>query len=111
MTEPVFTRVTSYGRPVLKGLDGSLWQHNCGIIENVDLLDAYGGTQPWGRPCVCGGNRGQETWRPLYAYTGPTCDQCAGNGWVPISGKVDGAPCGYDTVTECTACAGMGWGI
>lgn len=58
---------------------------------------------------MCGGNNGQETWRPLYAYTGPVCDQCAGNGRVPISGKVDGAATGYDTVTFCTACNGMGW--
>ncbi len=43
------------------------------------------------------------TWGPLTDAT-ERCDECQGAGWVRIAGRVDGAPSGYETVTECTAC-------
>ncbi len=99
--------MVSYGKPVFRGAEGSLWQHDCGFITAVDLM-ADDPRQPWERGCgSCHGSRPND-WRPLFAYTGPWCDQCDGNGWVPISGKIHGAICGYDTVTECSACDGSG---
>lgn len=103
-----FARVTSYGQPVTKGFTGSYWRHACGNMTAVDLLADP--VQPWDRECAGCRSRGRNGWRILLTYSGPYCDQCDGNGWVPISGKNDGAAVGYDTVTECTACDGMGWG-
>lgn len=37
-----------------------------------------------------------------------TCPWCGGLGWVRIAGKAPGAPCGYITATECTACNAEG---
>lgn len=105
----LFERAGSYGEAVFAGPGyGPLWRHACGRIAWVDLLADEDPGQPWEQECKgCQGRR-REDWVPLFAYTGPLCDQCQGNGWVPISGKVDGAPSGYDTVTECTACGGSG---
>jgi hypothetical protein len=112
-----FARVTTYGQPVFTGPGpGPLWRHQCGQLTAVDLMgEGSEQLQPWQYPCGgCGvkdpwkppGN--VEGWLPLLAFTGPLCDQCQGNGWVPISGKVQGAVCGFDTVTECTACESTG---
>jgi hypothetical protein len=101
-----FERVVNYGKPMFRGLNGSVWQHRCGNIMTVELIDRV--EVPWLFECAGCRGRGSDGWYPLYAYTGPLCDQCHGNGWVPISGKNDGALCGYDTVTECTACGATG---
>lgn len=108
MSAPAFKRTASYGEPVIRGMVGPLWRHVCGNITSVDILGGGRLGQPWEHECSGCRGRHREDWRPLHVYTGPLCDQCQGNGWVPISGKVDGAFCGYDTVTECTACAGTG---
>ncbi|GAA2623639.1 hypothetical protein GCM10010399_63620 [Dactylosporangium fulvum] len=104
-----FERSTSYGEAVSAGPGyGPLWRHECGNIAWVDLLADDGPRQPWESECAgCRGLR-REYWLPLFVYNGPLCDQCQGNGWVPISGKVAGAPAGFDTVTECTACDATG---
>lgn len=107
MTASLFERIT-YGKPLYAGLTGPAWQHRCGNVVDVDLLDDDHLIFPWDRKCVGCQWHGRDGWRPLFTFTGPCCDQCHGNGWVPISGKVDGAMCGYDTVTECTACGGTG---
>jgi hypothetical protein len=109
-------RVSSYGQPVFQGLTGPLWRHACGHLTSVDLLaDGDAQLQPWQRPCEgCGVRDGWipygncDGWLPLLTYTGPLCDQCQGNGWVPIAGKVNSAPYGFVTVTECTACEASG---
>jgi hypothetical protein len=101
-----FVRVASYGQPVFRGLTGPLWRHVCGETTSVDLLD--GDVHPGDRECAGCLGQGRHDWRPLFAYHGPLCDQCNGNGWVPVAGKVDGAVCGYETVVECTACEASG---
>ncbi|MEU4558567.1 hypothetical protein AB0F72_09255 [Actinoplanes sp. NPDC023936] len=100
------TRVTTYGRPVFAGPGpGALWQHVCGNLATVDLL---GDGFTWELNCDRCSRR--DGWVPLFAYTGRLCDQCMGNGWVPIGGKVSSAPYGFSTVTECTACEASGVG-
>lgn len=106
-----FKRVATYGEPVFCGPGpGPLWRHLCGTIAFVDLLaDDEGQLQPWERDCP--GCSRRDGWLPLLVYTGPLCDQCHGNGWVPISGRVLAAVCGFDTVTECTACEASGMAV
>lgn len=99
-------RAASYGESVFRGLTGPLWRHRCGNVTTVDLLDDP--RQPWETECAGCRDRDRENWLPLMVWTGPLCDQCEGNGWVPIAGKADGAVCGYETVTECAACDALG---
>lgn len=101
-----FERVVNYGKPMFAGPNGPAWQHLCGNIATIEVIDRI--EVPWFLECSECRATGSDGWRPLYAYTGPLCDQCHGNGWVPISGKVTGALCGYDTVTKCTACGATG---
>lgn len=104
---PHLRRVASYGEPVFRGQPGPLWRHRCGQITGVDILDYR--RHPSDIECAGCRGKGRDGWQPLLVYTGPLCDQCDGNGWVPISGKVDGSITGYDTVTECTACNSLGF--
>jgi hypothetical protein len=103
-------RVTTYGQPIFKGPGpGPLWRHHCGQLAAVDLLGGgWSKLQPWEYECQGCGCAGRDGWQALFAFTGAVCDQCHGNGWVPIGGKVIGAPCAYETVTECTACDASG---
>ncbi len=104
-----FKRVATYGEPIFTGPGpGPLWRHHCGHLAVVDLLgDGDSKLQPWAYGCgTCGCL--DKDWQPLFAYTGALCDQCDGNGWVPIGGKVLNAPMGYRTITECTACDASG---
>ncbi len=90
---------------------GPAWRHLCGTIIVLDLLADRPGDRVMPPRGGCEGcSRGSEpgTWKPLLIYTGPLCDQCHGNGFVPIAGKHDGAICGYETVTPCTACSATG---
>lgn len=105
-----FARVTTYGQPVFKGPGpGSLWRHRCGQLAAVDLLGGgWSKLQPWEYECQGCLRVERDGWQPLLAYAGPVCDQCHGNGWVWIAGKVTGALYGYETVTECTACDASG---
>lgn len=92
-----YARAAFHGRPA--------WQHDvCGRIETIDLIDLA--AFQWRCPgCLMSG---AEQWRPVFAYLGRRCDQCAGNGSVPVTGHVTGAPTGYETSAGCTACGGSG---
>lgn len=102
-----FFRVATYGEPVFVGPGaGPLWRHTCGYIVGAELLaDTDEERRPWAHPCP---HCRLGTWLPLFVHTGALCDQCDGNGWVPIGGKVLSAPMGFSTVTECTACDASG---
>ncbi len=110
MTEH-FKRVANCGEPsFVAPCQGPLWRHICGRIVEADLL---GETEVERAPQTLGCDKcgHPSPFRPLFAYTGALCDQCDGNGWVPIGGKVHGAPMGYRTVTECTACNESGMAL
>lgn len=104
-----FRRAAVYGEPVFAGpVEGPLWRHTCGNITSTDLMDDRGPQQPWNHECSGCRGTGRQGWLPLYVYTGETCDQCDGAGWVPMHGHVNGALGGYQTVTPCTACGATG---
>lgn len=105
MTAP-FKRVANYGESSFVGpCEGPLWRHSCGNIAEADLLgESDEARRPWAHPCP---HCRLGVWSPLFAYAGPLCDQCDGNGWVSIGGQHPGF-LAFQTVTECTACDASG---
>lgn len=99
-------RRVAYGEPVFRQpCGGPVWRHQCGNMTVLDLLDRD--TVPWRTECAGCRATTPDGWRPVMVYDGPRCDQCHGNGWVPIGGRLFGNSA-YATVTECTACSTTG---